>query len=92
MPINSPFCVMNIIVNINNLFDIPYDSRLYSGRDIFAENYSADKVSTSMPLVVFANYSWITEAGRYEASTKTFIPNENVTVDDKYINAVHKLG
>ncbi|MBQ6714523.1 MAG: LTA synthase family protein [Clostridia bacterium] len=89
--VDTPCSAIDIVPTINNLFDIPYDSRLYSGRDIFAENYSADKVSTSMPLVVFANYSWITEAGRYEASTKTFIPNENVTVDDKYINAVHKL-
>lgn len=89
--VDTPCSAIDIVPTINNLFDIPYDSRLYSGRDIFAENYSADKVSTSMPIVVFANYSWITEAGRYEASTKTFTPNENVTVDEEYINAVHKL-
>ena len=89
--VDTPCSAIDIVPTINNLFDIPFDSRLYSGRDIFAENYSADKVSTSMPLVVFANYSWITEAGRYEASTKTFTPNENITVTDEYINAVHKL-
>ena len=72
---------------ICNLFGLEYDSRLYSGRDIFAENYEADQVSSCMPLVVFANEgwgnSWITAAGTYEAATKTFTPNEGVTLADQ---------
>ncbi len=89
--VDTPCSSIDIIPTLNNLFAIPYDSRLYSGRDIFATNFEADKVSTSMPLVVFADYSWITAAGRYEASTKTFIPNGNVTVDENYVEAVNKL-
>lgn len=89
--IDTPCSSIDIVPTLNNLFAIPYDSRLYSGRDIFATNFEADKVSTSMPLVVFADYSWITAAGRYEASTKTFYPNENVTVDENYADAVNKL-
>ena len=89
--IDTPCSSIDIIPTLNNLFAIPYDSRLYSGRDIFATNYTPHQVSTSMPLVVFADYSWITDAGTYEASTKTFTPNENVTVDENYVEAVSKL-
>ena len=77
------------------LFRSEYDSRLYSGRDIFAENYEADQYSNCMPLVVFANKgkgnSWITAAGTYESSTGTFIPNEGVTVDEEYVSRVKRL-
>lgn len=89
--VDTPCSSIDIIPTLNNLFAIPYDSRLYSGRDIFATNYTANEVSTAMPLVVFADYSWITAAGRYEASTKTFYPNENITVPENYVEAVSKL-
>ncbi len=48
-----------------------------------------------MPLVVFANTgygsSWITAAGTYEASTKTFTPSPGVTVDENYVSTVTRL-
>ena len=79
-----------------NLFGLEYDSRLYSGRDVFATNYEPDQYSNCMPLVVFANNksqgnSWITAAGTYECSTKTFTPNEGIEVDDEYIARVNRL-
>ena len=80
------------------MFGLDYDSRLYSGRDIFATNYAADQYSNCMPLVVFANNkgqgnSWITAAGTYECSTKTFTPNEGVTLEDEedYVARVKRL-
>ena len=83
---------------ICNLFGLEYDSRLYSGRDIFAANYEADQYSNCMPLVVFANNkgqgnSWITAAGTYEASTGTFTPNEGVILEDQedYVARVKRL-
>lgn len=93
--VDTPCSSIDIIPTLSNLFGLKYDSRLYSGRDIFATNYSPSRATTCMPLVVFANTgygnSWITAAGTYEASSDTFIPNEGITVDDSYISAVKKI-
>lgn len=93
--VDTPCSAIDIVPTLSNLFGLEYDSRLYSGRDVFAANYEADQVSTCMPLVVFANTgfgnSWITAAGTYEASTGTFTPNEGVTVDDGYVSAVSRI-
>ncbi|MDD6159693.1 MAG: sulfatase-like hydrolase/transferase, partial [Oscillospiraceae bacterium] len=84
--VDTPCSAIDIVPTLANLFGLEYDSRLYSGRDIFAENYEVSEASTCMPLVIFANTgygnSWITAAGTYEASTKTFTPNPGVEVDD----------
>lgn len=93
--VNTPCSSIDIVPTLCNLFGLEYDSRLYSGRDIFAANYAVDEYSTCMPLVVFANTgygsSWITAAGTYEASTKTFTPNPGVEVPDGYVASVSRL-
>ncbi len=93
--VDTPCSAIDIVPTLSNLFGLEYDSRLYSGRDIFATNYQANQYSSNMPLVVFANKgygnSWITAAGTYEASTGTFTPREGVTVDDKYVGRVKSL-
>ena len=96
--VDTPCYAADIVPTICNLFGLSYDSRLYSGRDIFAENYRADQYSNCMPLVVFANNkgqgnSWITAAGTYEASAKTFTPNEGIELEDEedYVKRVHRL-
>lgn len=93
--VDTPCSSIDIVPTLCNLFGLDYDSRLYSGRDVFATNYEADQASTCMPLVIFANTgfgnSWITAAGTYEASTGTFTPNEGITVDDNYVSLVSQL-
>lgn len=92
--VNTPCSSIDIVPTLLNLFGIDYDSRLYSGRDIFATNYVVNQASTCMPLVVLPNAggnSWITAAGTYEASTKTFTPNPGVTVSDDYVDTVKTL-
>ena len=96
--VDIPCSSVDIVPTICNLFGLEYDSRLYSGRDIFAANYQADRYSNCMPLVVFANNkgqgnSWITAAGTYECSTRTFTPNEGVTLEDQedYVARVKRL-
>lgn len=94
--VDVPCTSVDIVPTLCNLFALPYDSRLYSGRDVFAGNYQPDQYSNCMPLAVFANNkgqgnSWITAAGTYEASTKTFTPNEGVEVDEDYVKRVHRL-
>lgn len=93
--VDTPCSSIDIVPTLCNLFGLDYDSRLYSGRDVFATNYEANQASTCMPLVIFANTgfgnSWITAAGTYEASTGTFTPNEGITVDDNYVSLVSQL-
>ena len=96
--VDTPCSTIDIVPTVCNLFGLEYDSRLYSGRDIFATNYAVDKYSNCMPLVVFANNkgqgnSWITAAGTYECSTGTFTPNEGVTLEnqDDYVARVKRL-
>ncbi len=60
----SKYCSnLDIIPTLNNLFGMEHDSRLLMGRDI---------LSSAEPLVVFANHSFITDKGMYNASTNTF--------------------
>lgn len=93
--VDTPCSSIDIVPTLCNLFGLEYDSRLYSGRDVFAQNYKANEASTGMPLVVFANYgsgySWITAAGTYEASTDTFTSNEGITVSEDYVSLVSQL-
>ncbi len=93
--VDTPCSSIDIVPTLSNLFGLAYDSRLYSGRDIFATNYQANQYSSNMPLVVFANKgygsSWITDAGTYEASTGTFTPRDGVTVDENYVSRVSRL-
>ena len=94
--VDTPCSSIDIVPTLCNLFGLDYDSRLYSGRDIFAGNYEPDAYSSCMPLVVFADTrgqgcSWITAAGTYECSTKTFTPNEGITVDEAYVDQVQQL-
>ena len=96
--VDTPCSSIDIVPTLCNLFALDYDSRLYSGRDIFATNYAPSEYSTTMPLVVFAatsstNYrnSWITDACTYNASTGTFTPNPGVEVADNYVSQVNRL-
>ena len=85
--VDTPCSSIDIVPTLDNLFGVSYDSRLYSGRDIFATNYEADKVSSSMPLVILPignRYSFLTAAGSYDCITKEFTPNEGIEVDDDY--------
>ncbi len=95
--VDTPCSSIDIVPTLCNLFGLEYDSRLYSGRDIFAGGYAPDRYSPCMPLVVFYNSrgqgcSWITAAGTYECSTGVFTPAEGVAVDDTYLEQVHRLA
>lgn len=94
--VDTPCYSCDIVPTILNLFGMDYDSRLYTGRDIFDPNYKVEEYSSSMPLVIFANNhgqgnSWITAAGTYEASTGKFTANPGVTVPDNYVSKVKNL-
>lgn len=92
--VDTPCSAIDIVPTLSNLFGLEYDSRLMSGRDVFAQNYNASQASTCMPLVILPTnrgYSWITAAGTYDAKTKTFTPNAGITVADDYVDTVASL-
>ncbi len=67
-PTIDKYCYsVDILPTLLNLFGFEYDSRLLMGSDIMSE---------SDGLVVFNNRSFITELGKYNSSTKEFIPFE----------------
>ncbi len=66
---------LDILPTLCNLFGLEYDSRLIVGRDIFSDAES---------LVIFGNHSFITEEGRYNASTDTWEAAEGSGADEAY--------
>ncbi len=80
--IDEPTYSIDLLPTLSNLFGLDYDSRLMMGRDF---------LSDSTPLVCFSNRSWITDKGRYDSQTKTFTPNEGVTVDEDYVSTVSTI-
>lgn len=86
--VDTPCSSIDIMPTLANLFGLEYDSRLYSGRDIFATNYDPGIASETMPLVILpvsGGYSFVTPAGQYDAHAKTFTPNEGIDIEEDYV-------
>lgn len=77
---------MNIVPTVANLFDLNYDPRLYTGKDILSKNYENR--------VIFADGSWQDSKGFYNASTGNityFATNNTYTNEEiKNINKIVK--
>ncbi len=77
--IDEPCYSLDILPTLSNLFGLEYDSRLMIGRDV---------LSDTTPLVIFRNYSWITDMGYYNATTDTFEATTDTEVSDEYIESI----
>lgn len=77
--VDKPTCSLDILPTISNLFGVEFDSRLFVGHDVFSD---------APALVLWPDFSWLTEKGRYYFPEKRFVPAEGVTVSDAYISAV----
>ena len=64
-----------------NLFDFDYDSRIIIGKDILDDKTEG--------LVIFADYSWLNEKGRYDASSATYSGSDNEEYISYYNNLVY---
>ena len=73
---------LDILPTVLNLFGVEFDSRLLMGRDI---------LSDSDPLVIFSDRSFITDKGRYNAVTGEFTKNEEVEVEEGYIEKINNI-
>ena len=80
--VDTPVYSLDIVPTLSNLFGLEYDSRLLVGRDVF---------SNQQPLVIWADYSWLTEKGYYSTSFGTFTPNEGVAVSDDYVDRIKAI-
>lgn len=92
--VDIPCTAVDIVPTLSNLFGLTYDSRLLSGRDILAENYTPGLATSCMPLAYIpttAGISWATAAGTYEASTGTFTPNPGISVSETYVDTVNQM-
>lgn len=77
--VGTPTYSLDILPTLCNLFGVEYDSRLLVGRDVFSD---------TMPLVLWANHSWITESGRYNSETGVFTPNPGADIPEGYVKSV----
>lgn len=80
--VDKPCSSLDIIPTISNLFGLEYDSRLLMGRDIF---------SSSDPLVIFSNRSFITDKVMYNAKTKELINLTGKELEEDYIKNMNKI-
>lgn len=81
--IDAPVCSLDILPTLSNLFGLEYDSRLTVGRDVF---------STEEAIVPWPDYSWVTELGKYDCSTKTFTPYvDESQIPEGYVDRISSI-
>lgn len=80
--IDEPTSSLDIIPTLSNLLGLDYDSRLLMGRDVHSD---AD------PLVIFADGSFITDKGRFDAASGKFTPAQGISVDDGYVERISNI-
>ena len=68
---------LDIMPTLSNLFGLSFDSRLVAGRDIFSD---------ASDLVIFSNYSFITDVGCYDSTTDTFVNWDGSKPDQSYVS------
>lgn len=79
--VDDPVYSLDIVPTVSNLMGLAYDSRLLAGRDA---------LSDTAPLVLWGDYSWITDRARYNAQTGQYTVREGCEdlVDEAYYAAV----
>ena len=77
--VDAPVFSLDILPTLSNLFGVSYDSRLLVGRDVFSEEE---------PVVFWPDYSWRSDKGSYDSTSRKFIPNEGVTVEEGYAKRI----
>lgn len=71
----------DILPTLANLFDLNYDPRYYTGKDIFSDEET---------IAIFPTGSWVTDKAVYFASKNTFKLKDD-TVDEDYIEKTNKI-
>jgi phosphoglycerol transferase MdoB-like AlkP superfamily enzyme len=75
--VTAPTSSLDVLPTLLNLFGIPYDSRLYVGRDVFSD---------SEAIVFNTSYDWKTDLGIYLSATGVFTPtNKDTVIPEGYV-------
>ena len=80
--VEEPVYSLDILPTLSNLFGLEYDSRLLVGRDVFSD---------TEPLVLWPNYSWITDKASYNTKTGEFTVREEVQLPEGYKEYIDTL-
>jgi len=80
--VEDPVYSLDILPTLSNLFGVEYDSRLLVGRDVFSD---------AEPIVLWYDYTWVTDKGVYNSETSKFTPREGVAVDESYIQRIQDI-
>lgn len=80
--VDRPCSNLDILPTLSNLLGLAYDSRMVMGTDVF---------SSSPPLVMFYNRSWITDSARYNAATGKVESLGDAPVDKAYVDRINAL-
>jgi len=81
--VSSPTSSFDVLPTLLNLFGIPYDSRLYIGRDVFSD---------SEAIVFNTGYDWKTNLGTYLSATGVFSPvDDNVSIPNGYVERIKAI-
>ena len=80
--VSEPTYSLDILPTLSNLFGLEYDSRLLVGRDVFSDEEA---------LVIWANYSWKTVRGTYNAATGEYTWNEGYEYDEEYVERISAI-
>lgn len=80
--ITKPCMSVDVLPTVLNLFGVEYDSRVFTGRDIF---------STAQGIAIMRNLSWVTDKGTYFASSGKFETKEGEEVSDEYIENINNI-
>ncbi|MBQ3460889.1 MAG: LTA synthase family protein [Solobacterium sp.] len=80
--IADPVSSLDILPTLSNLFGTEFDSRLFPGRDVFAEE--------TTPLAFDIYYNWMTDKGSYNAMSDEFTPAGD-SVDQAYIDRISSI-
>lgn len=77
--VEKPCWSADILPTLSNLFGLPYDSRLMTGRDIFSD---------AAPFILFEDRSFITDRVRFNAVTGEAVWTDGQTPDEAYLTAM----
>lgn len=77
--VDDPVYSLDIVPTLANLFGVDFDSRLYVGRDVFSD---------AEPLVIWANYNWMTDKACQTGGKTTIFEGYEDEVDSAYIKRI----
>ncbi len=77
--VDKPCCSVDILPTLSNLFGLPYDSRLMMGNDV---------LSTSMPIAILSNQSFITEDIMFNSRTGEVTRINDEELPEGYVDSL----